>query len=57
LKSVLVTKPANVTFEQAASAPIAALTALQGLRDKGKIQPGQKVPSIRSWTESVPFIC
>jgi NADPH:quinone reductase-like Zn-dependent oxidoreductase len=43
LKSVLVTKPANVTFEQAASAPIAALTALQGLRDKGKIQPGQKV--------------
>jgi NADPH:quinone reductase-like Zn-dependent oxidoreductase len=43
LKSVLVTKPANVTFEQAASAPIAALTALQGLRDKGKIQSGQKV--------------
>ncbi len=43
LKSVLVTKPANVTFEQAAAAPIAALTALQGLRDKGKIQPGQKV--------------
>ena len=43
LKSVLVTKPANVTFEQAASAPIAALTALQGLRDKGKIRPGQKV--------------
>jgi NADPH:quinone reductase-like Zn-dependent oxidoreductase len=43
LKSVLVTKPANVTFVQAASAPIAALTVLQGLRDKGKIQPGQKV--------------
>jgi NADPH:quinone reductase-like Zn-dependent oxidoreductase len=43
LKSVLVTKPANVTFEQAASVPIAALTALQGLRDKGKIQPGHKV--------------
>ena len=36
-------KPDNVTFEQAASAPIAAFTALQGLRDKGKIQPGQKV--------------
>ena len=36
-------KPANVTFEQAASVPIAAVTALQGLRDKGKIQPGQKV--------------
>src|SRR6202011_4309820 len=39
----VVLKPANITFEQAASAPIAALTALQGLRDKGKIQPGQKV--------------
>jgi NADPH:quinone reductase-like Zn-dependent oxidoreductase len=36
-------KPANVTFEQAASVAIAALTALQGLRDKGQIQPGQKV--------------
>jgi len=36
-------KPANLTFEQAASLPIAAITALQGLRDKGRIQPGQKV--------------
>ena len=36
-------KPDNVTFEQAASAPVAAFTALQGLRDKGHIQPGQKV--------------
>jgi NADPH:quinone reductase-like Zn-dependent oxidoreductase len=36
-------KPANVTFEQAASVPIAALTALQALRDKGRLQPGQKV--------------
>jgi NADPH:quinone reductase-like Zn-dependent oxidoreductase len=36
-------KPANVTFEQAASVSIAAITALQGLRDKGQIQPGQKV--------------
>ena len=36
-------KPANMTFEQAASAPVAALTALQGLRDKGKIHAGQKV--------------
>jgi NADPH:quinone reductase-like Zn-dependent oxidoreductase len=43
LKAVLVAKPANVTFEQAAAAPIAGLTALQGLRDKGKIQPAQKV--------------
>lgn len=39
----VVLKPANLTFEQAASVPIAAITALQGLRDKGKIQPGQKV--------------
>ncbi len=39
----LAMKPDNVTFEQAASVPIAALTALQGLRDKGQIQPGQKV--------------
>ena len=39
----LVMKPENVTFERAASVPIAALTALQALRDKGKIRPGQKV--------------
>ena len=36
-------KPTNMTFEQAASVPVAAITALQGLRDKGKIQRGQKV--------------
>ena len=42
-RSVLVTKPNNVTFEQAASVSVAACTALQGLRDKGQIQPGQKV--------------
>jgi len=36
-------KPANISFEQAASVPIAAVTALQGLRDKGKVQQGQKV--------------
>jgi NADPH:quinone reductase-like Zn-dependent oxidoreductase len=36
-------KPANVTFEQAASVPIAGITALQALRDKGQIRPGQKV--------------
>ena len=39
----IVLKPANVTFEQAAAVPIAAITALQGLRDKGQVQPGQKV--------------
>src|SRR5438128_2845590 len=52
-ESALVLKPDNVMFEQAASVPIAAMTALQGLRlgglglgglgDKGHIQPGQKV--------------
>jgi NADPH:quinone reductase-like Zn-dependent oxidoreductase len=43
LKSALVIKPDNLTYEQAASAPVAALTALQGLRDKARIQPGDKV--------------
>ncbi len=36
-------KPENITFEEAAGIPIAALTALQGLRDRGKIKPGQKI--------------
>jgi len=39
----LVLKPADVTFEQAASSPIAGITALQALRDQGKLQAGQKV--------------
>ncbi|MEL6248981.1 MAG: NAD(P)-dependent alcohol dehydrogenase, partial [Cyanobacteria bacterium J06627_15] len=39
----LVLKPANLSFEQAAAVPIAGLTALQGLRDQGQIQPGQTV--------------
>jgi len=42
-EKTLVLKPANLTFEQAAAVPVAACTALQGLRDKGQIQPGQKV--------------
>ena len=42
-EKVLALKPANVSFEEAAATPMAALTALQGLRDKGKIRPGQKV--------------
>jgi NADPH:quinone reductase-like Zn-dependent oxidoreductase len=42
-ESAFVIKPENITFEQAASVPVAALTALQGLRDKGHIQAGQKV--------------
>ena len=41
--SKLVMKPDNVTFEQAASVNVAGLTALQGLRDKGKIQAGSRV--------------
>ena len=42
-ESTLVPKPANVTFEQAAAVPVAAYSALQALRDCGKIQAGQKV--------------
>ncbi|MCX6651290.1 MAG: NAD(P)-dependent alcohol dehydrogenase [Methanomassiliicoccales archaeon] len=42
-EDALVLKPANITFEEAAASPLAAITALQGLRDKGKIRPGQKV--------------
>lgn len=39
----LVTKPANLTFEEAAAVPVAGLTALQGLRDWGGIEPGDRV--------------
>jgi NADPH:quinone reductase-like Zn-dependent oxidoreductase len=39
----LARKPANISFEEAAAVPVAALTALQALRDKGRVQPGQKV--------------
>src|SRR5262249_20326450 len=40
---MFVHKPANVSFEAAAAVPIGGLTALQGLRDHGKLQPGQSV--------------
>jgi NADPH:quinone reductase-like Zn-dependent oxidoreductase len=42
-ESKLAAKPDNISFEEAACVPIAGLTALQGLRDKGKLAPGQKV--------------
>ena len=42
-EAFLAPKPANLTFGQAAAVPLAALTALQGLRDRGRVQPGQKV--------------
>ncbi len=42
-KAPLGLKPANLTFEQAAAVPVAGVTAVQGLRDHGRVQPGQKV--------------
>ena len=41
--AVLLPKQAGLTFAQAAAVPVAAISALQALRDKGRIQPGQKV--------------
>jgi len=42
-ESRLVIKPNSISFEQAASVPVAALTALRGIRNNGKVQPGHKV--------------
>jgi len=43
IEEKLALKPANLSFEDAAAVPVAAISALQGLRDKGRIQPGHKV--------------
>src|SRR6266540_4320226 len=43
VRDAIAPKPANLTFEEAAAVPLAAITALQGLRDKGQVRPGQKV--------------
>ena len=43
VENCLARKPANLSFAEAAAVPVAAITALQGLRDKGEIQRGQKV--------------
>ena len=42
-EDVLALKPSNLTFEQAAAVPLVGVTALQGLRNIGRVQPGQKV--------------
>src|SRR5688500_7551458 len=42
-ESALAMKPASMTFEEAAPIPQAAVIALQGIRDKGQVQPGQTV--------------
>jgi len=43
VRDAVVAKPANLTFEEAAAVPVAAITALQGLRDKGRLEAGQQV--------------
>ena len=43
VKDAVVKKPANISFEEAAGVGVAAITALQGLRDKARVQPGQEV--------------
>jgi NADPH:quinone reductase-like Zn-dependent oxidoreductase len=43
VRDAVVPKPANVSFEEAAAVPVAAITALQALRDKGRLRPGQRV--------------
>ena len=42
-EDVLVEKPSNLSFEEAAAVPLAGMTAVQGLRDHGKVEPGRRV--------------
>jgi NADPH:quinone reductase-like Zn-dependent oxidoreductase len=42
-KTAVARKPANLSFEEAAAVPVAALTALEAVRDHGRLQPGQRV--------------
>ena len=43
VKTAVARKPSNLSFEEAAAVPVAALTALEALRDRGRLQPGQRV--------------
>jgi NADPH:quinone reductase-like Zn-dependent oxidoreductase len=43
VREAVVSKPSNLSFEQAAAVPVAAITALQGLRDHGQLESGQRV--------------
>ncbi|MGD0587172.1 MAG: NAD(P)-dependent alcohol dehydrogenase [Thermoplasmata archaeon] len=53
----VVPKPTRLTFEQAAAVPIAGVTALQGLRDKAQIRPGQRVLINGASGGSAPLRC
>jgi NADPH:quinone reductase-like Zn-dependent oxidoreductase len=51
-EQVAAPKPSNLTHEQAATVPLAAMTALQALRDEGNLKPGQKVSKQRKLKQS-----